>query len=310
MRGWLIGLVGVCCVAPVWGQGLKPVSAEEFRAEVGRAEGLVAACRKDVKACDAGAVGADVRVQPDGFAVRWDWLRETLAEAKDAKVSGREEMLEDAAARLREDEGARGEAAPDVSAARKKVDGVLAGVEFRAVKRDNYLTEKLAALGLILNAALDRLGAYVPHSPWFGVLLEWGVLGLAAAGLLLWAWRVSQQQRLMVVAESSGGGQVWQKESDDWAARAAAEAGRGEWREAVHSLYWSAIVMLEGQKLWRQNRARTPREYVRLLEPGSAKRGVLAGLTGVFERIWYGLRPAGEQDYARAKELLDELRVG
>jgi hypothetical protein len=68
--------------------------------------------------------------------------------------------------------------------------------------------------------------------------------------------------------------------------------------------------MLEGQRLWRQNRARTPREYVGLLEPGSSRRRVLGGLTGVFERIWYGLRPATGEDYAKASALLDELRVG
>jgi hypothetical protein len=103
--------------------------------------------------------------------------------------------------------------------------------------------------------------------------------------------------------------QVWQKESDDWAARAQAEAGRGDWREAVHCLYWSAIVLLEGQRMWRQNRARTPREYVALLEPGSTKQQALGGLTRVFERIWYGLRPAAETDFRQASAMLDQLRA-
>jgi len=67
--------------------------------------------------------------------------------------------------------------------------------------------------------------------------------------------------------------------------------------------------MLEGQKLWLQNRARTPREYVNLLEPGSERRKQLSGLTRVFERIWYGLRPAGESDYRDAKAMLDQMRA-
>jgi len=78
----------------------------------------------------------------------------------------------------------------------------------------------------------------------------------------------------------------------------------------VHCLYWAAIVMLEGQKHWRRNRARTPREYVALLEAGSSRRQTLLGMTRIFERIWYGLRPAAKSDYDRAKSMLEELRAG
>ena len=69
-------------------------------------------------------------------------------------------------------------------------------------------------------------------------------------------------------------------------------------------------MLLEGQKLWRQNRARTPREYLRLLQAGSDKQRALGGLTGIFERIWYGLRPAAESDYRQASSFLEQLRLG
>jgi hypothetical protein len=60
--------------------------------------------------------------------------------------------------------------------------------------------------------------------------------------------------------------------------------------------------------LWRQNRARTPREYLLLLEPGSRVQQTLRLLTQIFERTWYGLRPAAERDYTRALVLFEELR--
>ena len=113
-----------------------------------------------------------------------------------------------------------------------------------------------------------------------------------------------------MAARVQGGERVWQEEVEAWAARAEAEAGKGDWREAVHCLYWSAIVIGEGRGLWRQNRTRTPREYVKLLEPGTARQASLRTLTGVFERIWYGLRPASEGDYRQARVLVEELRAG
>ena len=191
--------------------------------------------------------------------------------------------------------------------ARAKVDRILRGREFGRVQQQNYLEQQLELLrrwfdGLMFGAAL-----LLPHSQWVGLALEWGAVALAAAGLIVWAFRAGRQQRV-AIASNGGAGAGWEKESDDWAERARLAAGRGDWREAVHSLYWAAIVMLEGQRLWRANRARTPREYVRLLEPGSARRKALGGLTSVFERIWYGLRPAAEHDYRQAEALLGELR--
>jgi len=56
-------------------------------------------------------------------------------------------------------------------------------------------------------------------------------------------------------------------------------------------------------------RARTPREYLALLEEGSTRQQTLLGLTRIFERIWYGLRPAAKSDYERAKSMLEELRA-
>jgi hypothetical protein len=117
-----------------------------------------------------------------------------------------------------------------------------------------------------------------------------------------------QRQRLAVRIESSAASEIWQKDSDNWAELARAEAAKQDWRSAVHCIYWATIVMMEGKKLWRQNRARTPREYLMLLEPGSGIQGTLRSLTQLFERIWYGLRPAAESDYASALALFEELR--
>jgi hypothetical protein len=196
----------------------------------------------------------------------------------------------------------------NIAGARQKADEILHRREFRQVEQNSWFDLQMAKVRTWIARLFSRAAGMIPQSHWVAVALEWGLLALAAAAVVFWALRVGRQQRIAIAA-GGGTNELWQKESDDWAERARTEAARGEWREAVHCLYWSAIVLLEGQRMWRQNRARTPREYVGLLEPGSAKQRALGGLTRVFERIWYGLRPASESDYRQATAMLDDLRV-
>jgi hypothetical protein len=192
--------------------------------------------------------------------------------------------------------------------ARAAADRILAHPEFRAVTETSPLDRALARLVEWIERLAGGLYRFGTHEPWIVPVLEWSFFGLAAAGLLVWGFRTMQRQRLAVMLEGSAADTVWRAESDNWAERARAEAERGDWREAVHSLYWATIVMLEGRRFWRPNRARTPREYLGLLGPGSARQTTLGGLTGIFERIWYGQRPAAASDYERVRALFDELR--
>jgi hypothetical protein len=289
-------------------------SGAQYLAQIDQGRVLLRACSAKVEECDASRVGPDALVDSQGgtkFEARWYWLRAALADARKAKPEDRTALVQKAAERLDNESSALGQpaAGANVGEARTTVDAILARKEFRKVVENSYLGQKIQALILLLDRVFSKAGDLLPHSAWFGTALGWGVLALAAMGLLLWVWRSSQQQRVLMTVERLPV-EKWQQESEQWAERAQAEAAARNWREAVHCLYWSAIVMLEGQRMWRQNRTRTPREYVVLLEPGSAKRRTLGGLTGVFERIWYGLRPAAEQDYQRARSLLDDLRAG
>ena len=145
-------------------------------------------------------------------------------------------------------------------------------------------------------------------APWLGTLLEWLLYIGAAVGLLLLVRRAFARQRLAIsLAQGAGPLSAWDREANDWADMAEARAAAGDWRDAVHCLYWAAIVRLEARRAWRHNPARTPREYVRLLKPGSPQQGALRGLTQIFERVWYGLRDADGDDYRRARSLFDGL---
>jgi len=298
--------------APEETTGVRAVTAAEYREHIAGLKMLVQTCQKNPAECDTKKVGDDERVEGGGFQTRWSWLRETLSDAHNATQPGREKLLQEAAARLDEDAALAEEAVPQAADAfqrvRKKTDEVLSRPEFRTVSEQSYIEREIAKFWQWVDEVFGGVSRFGKRSPWVVPLMEWSSITLAAAGLLAWVLRTMRRQRLAVRIESSVSAEVWQKESDNWAELARVEAARQDWRGAVHCLYWATIVMMEGRKVWRQNRARTPREYVLLLEPGSRGQQTLRRLTQLFERIWYGLRPAAESDYASAMVLFEELR--
>jgi hypothetical protein len=194
--------------------------------------------------------------------------------------------------------------------AQEAVGKILAGEEFQRAEPTWWDHQKSRMRGWLarLFRGVDRL---TTSAPWVGKLLQWVLFTAAAVGLLLWVWRTVQRQRLRV-ADGTGPLQAtgWAKEMEDWRGVAEDQAGRGAWREAIHALYWAAIVHLERQRAWRHNPARTPREYVRLLRPGSAEQRDLRGLTSALERTWYGQRPAEAAEYGEARASFERLARG
>jgi hypothetical protein len=144
-------------------------------------------------------------------------------------------------------------------------------------------------------------------APWLGKALQWGTLILAAVVLCLWVYRALDRQRL---ALGKLGGDLAraqaEAESRAWAELARTHAARGEWRDAVHCLYWASIVALEDRRSLRRSGTRTPREALQLMDATSQLLEPLREQTGDFERIWYGLQPASESDY---NEALGHYRV-
>jgi Domain of unknown function (DUF4129) len=291
---------------------LRSVTIAEYKGHLESLKALVAACEKNPIECDSKKVGADERVEGGSFQAHWSWLRDALSSAHNPDSPDRAALLQQAAARLNEDatlaDRSNPQSADAFQRARKQADDVLSRSEFRTVEEHSYLERQIARFWQWVNGVFSGVSRFGQRSPWLVPVMEWGAMTLAAAFLLTWVFRTMQRQRLAVRIESRVSAEVWQKESNNWAELARAEAAKQNWRAAVHCLYWAAIVMLEGRRLWRQNRARTPREYVLLLEPGSGVQQSLRRLTQIFERIWYGLRPAAESDYASAQRLFDELR--
>ena len=304
---------------PVIGSA-KPTEAsqslESYRADVARMQALVAACEGRSSACDPHQVARDAQVGDvahGGFDVHWEWLRDALADVNHAKPDARAKLLQDCAARLQamaQESGATPDAQADADA-RAKADAVLRRPEFQSNGEPTWWERKKAQwLGWLMRL-FDGLSEFGSNRPLLAPILEWLLFGGAAVGLVVFLIRVAARQRRRV-ALSAGAVQAvaWDREATDWAQMAAACASREEWREAVHCLYWSAIVLLESRRAWRHNPSRTPREYVRLLRPGSAQQQGLRGLTQIFERVWYGFGEADRARYERALAEYERLAAG
>lgn len=192
--------------------------------------------------------------------------------------------------------------------AREVADRVLRQPQFQHDLASSWWEQKKLALDRTLGRIFSRVVRIGKAAPWLARLLEWLLFGGAALGLLYFVLRELRRQRLHVSLTGNViQAEAFTREADDWSQRAAAFAQQSQWRDAVHCLYWAAIVLLESRRAWRHNPTRTPREYVRLLRPGSPQQAGLRSLTQIFERTWYGLRETTGEEYAQARALYDGL---
>lgn len=333
----------VAAAAPPTAGRWQDTSLEDYRKHLVTLAGLTQACAKarDVKTCDPLLVGLDDRV-PLGASgerrlVRYGWLRvlfsraEESDDAQQAPRAGRQvetsdesvrpkprttsQLLEDARARLQADLDRAGEA-PLAQAGHAKeratMEEVLAGREFRGLKQPDARDSLMERLNRWLNRLFEGVDKLKTRAAWVGRALIWGFLLAVGVGLTWWLLQMERRWRIRLLPESEGpspeaaSARDWQL----WMADAREAAGLGLWREGIHFLYWAVISRLESKRLWPADRARTPREYFALVAPDDLRKPGLASLTATFERVWYGGREAGEEDYRRAERLTGNLIAG
>ena len=310
-------LISVMAGGRAMAEDLREVSRAQFQAEVARLEQAVAACKTAANGCDEKDVSTDERVKAEGsaqgFVMRWEWLQTAIRDASKAKTDERvksmgfaEQHLEELAAEGAAADLSGGDAA--FAKAREQASLVLSRAEFDRATGPTWWERQMSRVGVWLGAIFGGIGALGEYAPWLGTLLEVLFYLAAAVGILFFVRRAFVRQRLAIsLGAGAAKAGAWDKEADDWAALADGCAAQQQWREAVHCLYWAAIVRLEARRAWRHNPTRTPREYVRLLKPGSPQQGALRSLTQILERVWYGLRDASDEDYQQARSLFDGL---
>ncbi len=264
----------------------------------------------------AGKIEADlpdhvsVAVGTGEYSISYQSLKHELAAMTRADPQKKEALVQEIQDHLKylSDEAAAYEGQPpDVEHARQQVKAILARREFAKVSgpsaRDLLLAKVLHWLERVLDKLFSARGTSFPVAQALIYLL----IAVAIAVLAVWITRrlmrpaASVPQREIVPFSPSAKG--WRA----WLAEARALAQQQEWRESVHLAYWAGIAFLEERGSWKPDRARTPREYLRLLNARAATYPALTALTRKFEVIWYGHREASQADFQDALGQLEKL---
>jgi len=161
-----------------------------------------------------------------------------------------------------------------------------------------WILEKLFRLlrRLFRSSAIPTVGKYFVYA----------LIGIAGLALLYLAYRsIFQNPEFEEIVPKDL--PISAKEWTLWLSEARAAAAKGDWRDAVHLAYWAGISFLEREGFWKPDRARTPREYLRLISAQSEQRETLTALTRIFELSWYAKRDASAQTFSQTLEQLEKL---
>ncbi|MBS1850378.1 MAG: DUF4129 domain-containing protein [Acidobacteria bacterium] len=247
----------------------------------------------------------DVQAGSQSFTISTAWIKGKLKEETTKPSHELEDSLRLYLAALRRDAAAFPPAPPDYASSRTKLNAILSRYEFRHVRGPSRWDLLKERIGNAIVGLLDRIFGYSKY-PVIGKYLVWTMVGLAVLVLAYWIFRIlrSSARYESIIPPSLP---VSAKQWAVWMAEAQAAAQQAHWREAIHLAYWAGISFLEERGTWRPDRARTPREYLRLLSPGSEYQAPLTTLTREFEVIWYGYKEADQESFAQTLVHLENL---
>lgn len=194
----------------------------------------------------------------------------------------------------------------DLKEARHDLSTILAQREFDGVHGPSAKDVLLSKIAGWIDRALARLlVADRGRFDWFRIV-SYPLIAAALILLVIWVARrlkPPQEQHPREIIPFSPSARSWRS----WLAEARDLAQRREWRRAIHVAYWGGISFLEEHGAWKPDRARTPREYLRMVGARQPHYALLAALTKKFEVVWYGQHDAEEADYRETLAQLERL---
>ena len=295
-------------------EGLPQNSLPVYVQHLDALRSLAVGCAAKASACNPALVPPDERINrgsPAFFEVHYRWIRDAFGTAKSLPAAKRASLMQNVEVHLEADRSDAQSAAPSMNfqTARQRTDAILEGREFDTVRAVSPQQQIMARIAQWLDRMLGRVAGFGSRSPWIAPLIEWLLGSLACALLLVWTGRTFRRQRAQMRFETGRPIEEADERVLNWTQAAEGHAAAGQFRDAVHCLYWASIAGLEGRRLWHPDRARTPREYLRLLDPASPASPILRRQTLSFESTWYGLRSADRSDYEQALHLHQQLRT-
>jgi hypothetical protein len=246
-----------------------------------------------------------VQASAGAFDVSNQWLLRdlrALAGRPDAALRAR---VRDRLAALAREAAAYREPPVDRAAARDRLGRILEGREYRGIHGPTWRDRLRQQIFQIIQRLLEGVVG-VSSIPTISTVLVYLLMTIAAFVLAVWTYR-TLSDTAAIESVVPGRVPISARAWPLWLADARKAAARGDWREAVHLGYWCGVSYLEARGAWRPDRARTPREYLRLLSPSSRDRPALAALTRDFELVWYGTDPASARTFDDVLSHLEAL---
>lgn len=244
------------------------------------------------------------------YRVETEWLAAALSSQENPAFAGGAlvQQAKQRLAALREAAEATAAVAPgrDLQQSRAQLDQILSAREFQGAHGPSWLDILKARIYAWIIRQLLKISSRVGRSPAIGTTIAWTAVVLAALLLAFWAVRATIRagsQSEIDLHGASAPGWDWR----DWLEAARDAANRGDYRAAIHAAYWAAIARLEETHFLPEDRSRTPRESLRLLNSDSAAYTPLAQMTSRFELVWYGHRAATPADWNNAMQQLETL---
>jgi Domain of unknown function (DUF4129) len=290
----------------------QPLSLQEYIAELRTASATL-------DGRNPAAISAFRRALPNEWVVQVDqqsmkvetgWLAAALLieENDPAANPGRLLRAQQHLAALREaaEALAMPAAGADLGQARAQIDGILRDREFQGSHEPSWLDRLEARIQAWISRQYERFFGRIGIPAPVGSAIAWTLVLLASLLVAFWgvrSWIAAASRADMDLRGGIPAGQDWRY----WAAQARAAAERGDYRAAIHAAYWTAVARLEENHLLSEDRSRTPRESLRLVQRANAAYTPLAQLTRRFELTWYGYHPATSADWDDAMQQLETL---
>ena len=255
----------------------------------------------------------DVKSSSPTFHIDNQDIRDSLSRYKDTPAD-RGDILPELEFKVESQlEGAKAFDHPTDPTARNKLETILQGREYRKLARTQSPLEALKdrVMGWVIEM-FSRLFRLAAAHPRVSEIFLWSMIGAIIAGFVVWMYFLLRRSVRDEYAYPRDGGELFpsSKHWQQWLREAHVAAEHSNWREAVHLAYWCSISYLESVGVWRPDRARTPREYLRTYKPqtgASGRREPLEALTRRFESVWYAQQTASAEDFQFSLAQLDKI---
>lgn len=300
-----VGVLAVACAS----EAQQPLAIRDY---VSALDNSLAAVRSFKS--DPGEADEFIRELPPAFHVQMDGREfvvstETLRQLLQAWQSKHDEASFDRIVQylelLRDEAAASDQTPPDSHPQHVLLDSILSRREFRDVHGQTWIDRLKQRITDLLR---KLLGEVISSSviPAISDVLVYALIAIAVLALAYWMYRsLREGQRLETIMPTPV--PISAKAWPIWLSEARAAAAKGDWNNAIHLAYWAGISFLEVQGAWQPDAARTPREYLRLLDPASERRPALRSMTVRLETVWYGMQLADENGFEQTIVELESL---